>query len=69
MRTFLLRLIVFSGLLFMLAACSSENKPSSQTPEAAKKIGGGDVTDQVRWHEVRKGDTLSGIAKQYYGYS
>ena len=69
MRPFLLRLILVSGMLFLLTACSGENKPSSQAPQGAKETGAGEMTDQVRWHQVRKGDTLSAIAEKYYGYA
>ena len=28
---------------------------------------GDNATDATQWHEVKKGETLSKIAKQYYG--
>ena len=37
--------------------------------EEKKTKGGGDAWDATQWHEVKKGETLSKIAEEYYGDS
>ena len=43
----------------------SESKEERMAEEA--KAGGGGGWDATQWHEVQKGDTLSKIARHYYG--
>jgi nucleoid-associated protein YgaU len=47
--------------------CESAGEEGKEMAEEPGKGQGKDAWDATQWHEVKKGETLSKIAEQYYG--